>query len=113
MPARSLFPGQWLCQPVKPLKMANPFRETNPVNKQNIMKKQNSTRRLCFRALFTAALALIVTVNARAGYQSTVLGDNPLAYYALDLTIDNSGTATDLSGNGNNSSYSNIYPAPG
>jgi Concanavalin A-like lectin/glucanases superfamily len=43
-------------------------------------------------------------------YQSSVLADNPLGYWPLNLTDTNaaSGIATDLSGNGNNGSYDNI-----
>ena len=77
------------------------------------MKIQNSTNRLRCRFLATIGLALMSIINVHADYQSTVLNDHPLAYYALDLTIDNSGTATDLSGNGNNSTYYNIYPTAG
>jgi autotransporter-associated beta strand protein len=51
--------------------------------------------------------------SVQADYKGTVLNDNPVAFYALDLTIDNSGTATDLTTNGNNSSYFNIYPVAG
>ena len=76
------------------------------------MKKSNTLRSvpgwlpvICF--------VLMTVVSARANYESTVLADHPIAYYALDLTIDNSGTATDLSGNGNNSAYYNIYPSAG
>ncbi|HMD55467.1 MAG TPA: hypothetical protein VKJ65_13040, partial [Phycisphaerae bacterium] len=77
------------------------------------MKIQNSIHRLYGKFLIAIGLMLMTVVSVRANYQSTVLGNNPLAYYALNLIIDNSGTATDLSGNGNNSSYYNIYPAPG
>ena len=65
------------------------------------------------RLLAVIGLLLIAAVTTRADYKSTVLGDKPIAYFALDLTIDNSGTATDLSGNGNNSTYYNIYPGAG
>jgi len=56
---------------------------------------------------------LVAVITTHADYKSTVLGDKPIAYFVLDLTIDNSGTATDSSGNGNNSAYYNIYPVPG
>jgi hypothetical protein len=81
--------------------------------KPKIMKKQNSIHRLYGKFLIAIGLMLMAVVTVRASYQSTVLNDHPLAYYALDLTIDNSGTATDLSGNGNNSAYYNIYPTTG
>lgn len=76
------------------------------------MKKTNTLRSVP-GWLPIIGLALIAAVSARADYKSTVLADHPIAYYALDLTIDNSGTATDLSGNGNNSAYYNIYPSTG
>ena len=58
-------------------------------------------------------LLLMTVFSARADYKSTVLSDQPVAYFALDLTIDNSGTATDLSGNGNNSAYYNLSSTAG
>src|SRR5260221_10091078 len=77
------------------------------------MKPSTFTNYLSVRFLIASASVLIAIIPARANYQSTVLGDNPIAYYALDLTIDNAGTATDLSTNGNNSTYYNIYPVAG
>jgi hypothetical protein len=80
------------------------------------MKTQQSTSRLwlhCVRAVSTVALALLTMTSVRADYKSTVLNDNPVAFYALDLTIDNAGTATDLTTNGNNSTYFNIYSVAG
>lgn len=76
------------------------------------MKKSN-TLRLFSGWLPVFGLVLAATTSVRADYQSTVLADHPIAYFALDLTIDNSGTATDLSGNGNDSTYYNIYPSTG
>lgn len=58
--------------------------------------------------MLAAALAGVVT--ARADYQSTVLGDSPLAYYPLGVGFDSGTTATDLSGNNNNGTYVNTYP---
>jgi len=52
---------------------------------------------------------LATASTAHADYQSTVLGDHPLAFYPLNLDVDTSGTATDVSGNGNNGSYVNIF----
>ena len=79
------------------------------------MKTQNSILRFC-GGLLAMGLMLLATVTARADYQSTVLGDHPIAYFPLnDITNANtgSGTTTDLSGNGNSSSYSLVYPATG
>ena len=56
-----------------------------------------------------AGLLLAAAPQVRADYQSTVLGDTPLAYYPLNLDVDTSGTATDVSGNGNGGTYINIY----
>jgi len=57
---------------------------------------------------------LLAAGSAHASYQSTVQADNPAAYFALD-TIDpgGAGTAIDLSGNGNNSPYINVFPIAG
>ncbi len=77
------------------------------------MKKQNSNHSLIGGLFAVVGLMLVTVVPALADYQSTVLGDHPIAYYPLDLTVDNSGTATDLSGNGNSSPYYNLYPASG
>lgn len=59
-------------------------------------------------AILTAS-TLAAALPAHADYQSTVLGDTPLAFYPLNLAVDTSGTATDVSGNGNNGSYVNIF----
>jgi autotransporter-associated beta strand protein len=73
------------------------------------MKKMTSTRCLHGRFL-VATTALLMTVAAvRADYQSTVLGDTPLAYYPLNLDVDTNGFATDLSGNGNTGTNVNVY----
>jgi len=78
------------------------------------MKIQSAIHCLYGRLIITAGLTLMAIGSAQASYQSTVQADNPAAYFALD-TIDpgGSGAATDLSGNGNNSSYVNVYPIPG
>ncbi|HZI33170.1 MAG TPA: LamG-like jellyroll fold domain-containing protein, partial [Candidatus Binatia bacterium] len=73
---------------------------------------------LCSHGGFLAAVAITVlsAASARADYQSTVLADNPIAYYPLNLATDtkqNGGgqyLATDLSGNTNDGVYVNIYP---
>ena len=77
------------------------------------MKKRNAihnTERLLFATL---GLALASAANVRADYQSTVLGDNPLAYYALNPNNDPAGTSPDLTGNGNNGTAYNIYSVTG
>lgn len=55
----------------------------------------------------------MTAAGAHADYQSTVLGDNPLAYYALNPAVDGTSTAPDLTGNGNNGAAANIAPATG
>jgi hypothetical protein len=75
------------------------------------MKKNNPTVRPYGRFLLTAALAVLTTATARADYHSTVLGDKPVAYYPVNLSVDPTGTtATDLSGNGNNGTYNGTDP---
>lgn len=53
----------------------------------------------------------MATLTARADYTSTVLGDNPIGFWPLNLNDTNgvNGIATDVSGNDNNGSYVNIY----
>jgi hypothetical protein len=77
------------------------------------MKKYNSTTlSICGRFLTAVGLLLMTMVTVRADYQSTVLGDTPLLYYALDSSVTN-GTATDLSGNGNTGGAYNLTAASG
>ncbi|HXI70984.1 MAG TPA: LamG-like jellyroll fold domain-containing protein [Verrucomicrobiae bacterium] len=75
------------------------------------MKIQYLTHHHCGRFLAIIALALTVAFNARADYQSTVLGDTPVAYYPLNIDVDPGITATDVSGNGNNGTYNGTDPA--
>ena len=59
----------------------------------------------------TSSVANLTVTALPAGaslYETTVLNDNPLGYWPLDLSVDTSGSATDLSGNGNNGTYVNI-----
>src|SRR6201993_1674361 len=77
------------------------------------MRKSHTHHSICGRLPVVVGLALMTVASARADYKTTVLADKPIAYYPLDMTIDNNGIATDLSGNGNNSTYYNIYPAAG
>jgi len=75
------------------------------------MKTQNIIHRTCGR--LAVAMALMLTAaSGHAGYQSTILGDNPIGYWPLSLYDANAtnGIATDLSGNGNNAAYVNISP---
>ncbi|MGD1090034.1 MAG: LamG-like jellyroll fold domain-containing protein, partial [Verrucomicrobiota bacterium] len=44
----------------------------------------------------------MTAATVRANYQSTVLGDNPLAYYSLNPASDPAGESPDLTTNGNN-----------
>ena len=57
-------------------------------------------------------LMTAVTVRGVDLYQSTVLNDHPIAYYPINLTVDDTGsaTATDLSGNGNDGTYNYNTP---
>ena len=78
------------------------------------MKIKSTIRCLYGRLLVTAGLTLITVGSAQANYQSTVQADNPIAYFALDtISAGGSGTASDLSGNGNDSPYINVYPVAG
>ena len=73
------------------------------------MKKMTSTRCLHGRFLVATTALLMAVAAVRADYQSTVLGDTPLAYYPLNLDVDTNGFATDLSGNGNTGTNVNVY----
>src|SRR5215472_15752911 len=73
------------------------------------MKELNSPRRLVRWFAILTASALAAAQPALANYQSIVLGDTPFAFYPLNLAVDTTGTATDISGNGNNGSYVNIF----
>jgi len=80
------------------------------------MKTQNSqtSTHYLYSRFFVAIVVLLATiVNIRADYQSIVLGDNPLAYYPLDLNVDTGSTVTDLSGNGNTAIAYNLSNVPG
>ena len=83
------------------------------------MKLQKLTRGLCARTLTAIGLTLIATVSAHANYQSIVLGDNPLAYYAINPGSNNTGnpgdpyTEPDLGTNGIPGAAFNMLPASG
>src|SRR5215813_4311357 len=74
------------------------------------MKKPKLFRFLSPRVLALLSVTLAGVVSVRADYQSTVIGDSPLAYYPLGVGFDSGTTATDLSGNNNNGAYVNTYP---
>ena len=67
---------------------------------------QNTIHNLCARLL--VIIALFFVSAARADYKSTVLADQPVGYWPLNLSVDTAGSATDLSGNGNNGTYIQI-----
>ncbi|HSY18701.1 MAG TPA: LamG-like jellyroll fold domain-containing protein, partial [Candidatus Acidoferrales bacterium] len=73
------------------------------------MKIRNSVRQPAPWFAVAAAAVLATAPMARADYQSTVVADSPLAFYPLNLAVDTGGTATDVSGNGNDGSYVNIF----
>jgi hypothetical protein len=77
------------------------------------MKKQNPAHCLRGCLLIATSLALIVSPAAGANYQSVVLGDHPLAFYALDPATDPADTSPDLTDNGNDGFAFNIAPATG
>src|SRR6267142_2362345 len=69
----------------------------------------DSGRRIIITLCLLAAVAKV-----HASYQSAVQTDNPVAYFSLDsLNPGGTGTATDLSGQGNNAPYVNVYPTTG
>ncbi len=76
------------------------------------MKTQNPTHHVYGRFFAAIGLILMTMATAHADYQSTVLGDSPLLYYALDSSVT-SGTATDLTGNGNNGNAYNLTAVSG
>ncbi len=58
-------------------------------------------------------LTLCVAAQAQTSYQSVVLGDAPLAYYALNPGVDGTSTAPDLTGNGNDGEAAGISAGVG
>jgi len=77
---------------------------------QKIIPGLNRHARLIFVAF---GLTICAAVRAQTAYQTLVLGDNPLAYYALNPGADGTGTAPDLTGNGNNGQASGIVAGTG
>ena len=77
------------------------------------MIRQNSTYCVCGRLLTAISMVLMASNSALADYKSAVLGDNPLAYYALNPASDPTGTSPDLTGNGNDGFAYNITPVTG
>ncbi len=75
------------------------------------MKIKNQSCRYFAPSQVIMAFLLMTMATVRADYQSTVIGDSPLAYYPLSVTVDPTGSvATDLSGNGNNGTYNGSSP---
>src|SRR6202000_3342031 len=71
-------------------------------NQNNMIMKTQSSNRQSWAALVASLGFLVVAAtSAHADYQSIVLADNPLAYYALTPATDPAGDSPDLSGNGN------------
>ena len=56
----------------------------------------------------TSIVANLTVVARPTAYENTVLANKPIGYWPLDLIVDSNGTATDLSGNGNNGTYDKI-----
>ncbi len=81
------------------------------------MKTEHATPYLTrhARCLIFAALGLTLGAAAKAQttYQSVVLADNPLAYYALNPGTDGTSTTPDLTVNGNNGEASGIAAGVG
>jgi autotransporter-associated beta strand protein len=72
--------------------------------------KYNQPVSCSVRGLMLAiVLGLAGAITVRADYQSTVLADNPLAYYPLNLEVDTGSTASDVSGNNNPGTLVNIF----
>lgn len=69
--------------------------------------------RACGPLVVSAGVVLMTAAMARADYQSTVLGDGPLAYYAMNPAADGTNTAPDLTGYGNDGVATNIAAATG
>jgi hypothetical protein len=77
------------------------------------VKFQKTFHRRCVKFLTVAILVLTAAMNARADYQSTVLADNPVVYYALNPGVDGTAIAPDLTGNENDGIAVNISAAWG
>lgn len=63
--------------------------------------------------LLTLGFMLCAPAKGQTTYQSTVLADNPLAYYALNPGVDGTANAPDLTTNGNNGNASGIASSVG
>jgi len=78
------------------------------------MKIHSVIHRRYGRFLVVTCSMFAAVGSASASYQSTVQADNPIAYFALDAQDPSgAGTASDLSGNGNNAPYINVFPITG
>src|SRR6266404_496948 len=78
------------------------------------MKQLNNPSCMCRTLAMVVALVFGITTfaDAQSAYESAVLADHPTGYWPLELNDANAtnGIATDISGNGNNGSYVNIFP---
>ena len=77
------------------------------------MKKMTVVRSSRGKLASAIGLALVAAFAARADYQSTVLSDGPIAYYALNPGADGTSLSPDLSGNGNDGTDFNVSPTNG
>jgi len=89
---------------------SSPLRKTT---KLTTMKKIKLFSLKAGKHLACLGVACLAAVTARADYPGTVLGDSPLAYYALNPAADPSGTSPDLTGNGNDGVASGLIAATG
>src|SRR5580698_4568192 len=77
------------------------------------MRISNSTSRFSGCLLTAISLGLMASVADGVDYQSVVLGDHPLAFYALNPATDPADTSPDLTGNGNDGFAFGLTPATG
>jgi autotransporter-associated beta strand protein len=89
------------------------YNYSSKPNQKKYMKTQNLICRFCGWLFTATGLMLMTATTVHADYQSTVLADNPLAYYALNPAADGTSTAPDLSGNGNDGIAAGITATSG
>lgn len=77
------------------------------------MKTNTRSIALCKYLSVLTGLLLLTGLRARADYNSTVMADSPLAFYALNPGQDGTNDAPDLSGNGNDGAPYGIATATG
>jgi hypothetical protein len=80
-----------------------------------MIKTQSSIIRSWGRVFAAMGLTLAACSSVRADYKSTVLADNPLAFYDMSYYVDLSGYTNynDLTGNGNDGNATNTTAASG